>query len=385
VLRYNPVVRAERFGARLCIDAIPLLVRSAGVKNYLYHWIVHLRKLSGPGRVRLFPYLGDPGKLDHERSAASRYGTMARLLLFHAMNRGPSGLADWVLPAVDVFHTAKLLNPPCRARLTATVYDATCHLMPELHTPANVHAEKLFTERILSRADGLIAVSESTRRDAVEVLGLDPRRIQVIYPGIAEEYFQAGPAQIEDARRRCRLNRPYVLFVGTIEPRKNVGTLLDAYQALPAEIRGEFELVVAGPAGWNSDAVLRRLQSSESGVRYLGYVPEPLLPGLFAGAAALAYVSLYEGFGFPVAQAMAAGVPVITSAVSSLPELTGDAAELVDPRSPTEVRAGLCRLLASSSRRSALAGAARQRAERFRWEACARESLLFFETVAGRC
>jgi len=383
-LRYNSGVPADRFGARLCIDAIPLLVRSAGVKNYLYYWIANLWKLSAPGRVQLFPRLAGLGELDHEHSATSRWGTVTRLALFHALNGRASRLVRWTLPDADIFHATKLLYPPHRARLTATVYDATCHLFPELHTPANVRAERVFTERILRRADGVIAISESTRCDAVKVLGLDPRRIRVIYPGIAEEYFQIGPEEIAEAQHYCRLERPYVLFVGTIEPRKNLGVLLDAYQALPQEIRDEFELIVAGPVGWNSDTVLLRLRSAEPGVRHLGYVPEPLLPGLFGGATALAYVSLYEGFGFPVAQAMAAGVPVLTSAVSSLPEVTGDAAELVDPRSSVEIRDGLYRLLTSSSRRSSLAGAARRRAGRFRWEVCASESLRFFETVAGR-
>ena len=175
------------------------------------------------------------------------------------------------------------------------------------------------------------------------------------------------------------LRRPFVLFVGTIEPRKNLDVLLDAFAALPASVREEYELVLAGPLGWAAKETQARLESA----RYLGYVPEPDLAPLTAAAAVFAYPSLYEGFGFPVAQAMAAGVPVITSNVSSLPEVAGDAAVLVDPRSVAELRDALCRLLLSAGLRADLAARGRARSERFRWPECAARSWEFFRKVAG--
>lgn len=367
---------------RLCIDAFPLLIRSAGIKNYLYHWITHLQA-AGLSRIRLFPYLGVPRELDHERSVVGPFGTFARLALWHSVNLWPNHLLDWLSPGNDIFHAVKLLNPPRRSRLTATLHDLTCWLMPELHTSANVAAEKRFAERIWKRADALIAVSENTRNDAVRLLGLDPHRIQVIYHGIDDRYFEADASEVERARRQYRLEQPYVLCVGTIEPRKNLGTLLDAYETLAPALRREFQLIIAGPAGWSAEDVKRRLAQPSAGVRYLRYVPENGLPGLFAGATVFAYISLYEGFGFPVAQALAAGVPVLTSAVSALPEITGGSAELVDPRSVDAVRTALERLLTSPAQRSSLAAAGRARAQRFRWKICAAESLQFFERVAG--
>ena len=368
----------------MCIDAVPLLLRSAGIKNYLYHWVRQMQKSAGY-RVKLFPYLDNFGELNHQGSVSDRIPTLARLALLHLLNTKTNQLADWVLPATDVFHTCKLLNPPQKTRVTATLHDLTCFLMPEFHTAANVKAEKYFADRILRRADGVIAVSENTRQDAIRCLGLNPDRIEVIHHGVADAYFDISPGDVEHARRRYRLERPYVLFVGMIEPRKNIARLLDAYESLAGDIRAEFELVIAGPMGWNPEQTIGRLQTVASGVRYLGYVPETLLPALFGGAVAFAYVSLYEGFGFPVAQAMAAGVPVVTSAVSSLPEVTGGAAELVDPHSVESIRSALYRLLTSPSRRVSLSVGARRRAECFRWENCARQSLQFFENVAGRC
>ena len=366
---------------RVSIDAVPLLVRSAGVKNYLFHWIVHLRRLLGDEQVRLFPFLDRLPDLDHEGSAADPPGTLARQALLFAMNVWPNHAADLMAPRDGIFHSTKLLYPPRQLRLTATVHDMTCWLLPELHQADNVAAEKRFAEMIWKRAAGLIAVSENTRRDAVRVLGFDPEAITVIHPGVAEPFFEASPETCAAARRKYALPKPYVLYVGTIEPRKNLDRLLDAWQALPVALREEFDLVVAGPEGWQSAATMARLRAPTPGVRYLAYVPEPDLPGITAGAAVFVYASLYEGFGFPVAQAMAAGVPVITSDLSSLPEVTGGAARLIDPRSVAELRSAFDCLLTSPSARAELAAAGRIQARRFRWEDCARRSVEFFARV----
>jgi alpha-1,3-rhamnosyl/mannosyltransferase len=368
---------------RIVIDAIPLLVRSAGVKNYLYHWIGHLRRLLGDEQVSLFPFLDRLADLDHEGSIADPPGTLGRQALLFALNLWPNHVAD-LMGSADVFHATKLLYPPRQPRLTATLHDMTCWLLPEFHQPSNVAAEKRFAECVWKRAAGLIAVSESTRADAIRVLGLEPESIRVIYPGVTQSYFETDAGAIDAVRLQYGLRQPYALYVGTVEPRKNLAGLLDAWQALPASRREEFALVLAGPEGWQSAGTLDRLRSPESGVRYLGYVPEADLPGMTAGATVFVYPSFYEGFGFPVAQAMAAGVPVITSRISSLPEVTAGAATLIDPRSPAELRAALDRLLTSPAERARLTQAGKIRAQDFRWETCARQSLEFFGGILGQ-
>jgi glycosyltransferase involved in cell wall biosynthesis len=368
---------------RVTIDAVPLLVRSAGVKNYLYYWTQHLRREAHGVEIQLFPFLGEASWLDHEGSVASPFMTLMRLGVLFLLNRFPNDITGWSDPKVDVFHTCKLLNPPRRAKLTATIHDLTCWLLPETHSPANVAGDKLFAERILKRADRLIAVSETTRRDAVRILKLPEERIRVIHHGIAEPYFQVTRADADAVRKRHGLVRPYLLFVGTIEPRKNVARLLDAYSALPQSTRDEFDLVLAGPPGWSQSETMARLRSPSPGVRYLGYVAEQDLPGIFAGATAFVYPSLYEGFGFPVAQAMAAGSPVITSAVSSLPEVAGGAALLIDPLSEASLRDAMQEMLTSPSKRGTAVELGHANAARFTWKACARQSLEFFEEAVG--
>jgi alpha-1,3-rhamnosyl/mannosyltransferase len=245
----------------------------------------------------------------------------------------------------------------------------TCWLMPELHTEANIRADLQFAERVVRHADRLIAISESTRRDAIRLLDLPPEKIEVIYCGVADAFF--------DAKARPA-TRPYALFVGTIEPRKNVDTLLDAWAQLKPSLREEFELLVAGPQGWGAERTMARLRAGGGGVRYLGYVSEQELPALTAGATVFAYPSLYEGFGFPVAQAMAARVPAITSNLSSLPEIAAAGSVLVDPRSADELHRGLELLLTSPSLRAKLARDGFRQAQEFRWATCARKSLEFF-------
>jgi len=358
---------------RILIDATPLLLRSAGVKNYTYYWIQSLWEQARNDRILTLPALASLGPLNHERSIAASLRTFLHLGRIFAANSAPSlPLLRWTMPKADVFHVSNQIRfPPKNIKLTATIYDMTCRLMPEFHTAANIRADESLAKNVLRRADRLIAISENSRLDAVRLLGLDAERIEVIYPGVPEVYFgaQARPSE-----------RPYVLYLGAIEPRKNVDTLLDAWSGF--RFRGDFDLVVAGASGWAADETIHRLASRPPGVRYLGYVPEDELPGLMAGASAFVYPSLYEGFGFPVAQAMAAGIPVITSNTSCLPEVAGDGALLVDPRSPAEIRVAMEKLLASPALQRDLGAAGLARAKReYRWEVCARKSLEFFRKL----
>ena len=335
---------------RVVIDATPLLVRSAGVKNYLYYWIEHLRRAAGADAIATLPPMRRLEGLRHDASIAGRWSTLRGLGTLALANYTPLPVLDACVRGADVFHSSVLVRrPPAHPRLTATIHDLTGFLMPELHPAANLRAERSFAE-IQRRADGLIAVSESTKNDAVRVLGITPEKIAVIHSGVADAFFECTPEVARAVCRRYRLEGAFVLFVGTIEPRKNVDLLVEAFLALAPELRAEYELVVAGPVGWQAERTVDRLRA----VRYLGYVPEADLAPLTAAASVFAYPSLYEGFGFPVAQAMAAGVAVVTSNVSSLPEVAGEGALLVDPRSLEELRAALARLLCSKELRDRL-------------------------------
>jgi glycosyltransferase involved in cell wall biosynthesis len=365
----------------ICIDCSPLLVRSAGVKTYLYHWVNAMRRQNSAAvRTFLAPKRQD---LIHEGGLRLHPRSLATLI---ALNMLPRYFCGMLAPRCDIFHISNLLRSiPRRRRLTATVHDMTAWILPDCHTPANVAADKAFAERVLKRADGLIAVSESTKRDTVRMLGLAPDKIRVIHLGVPPAYASVTQESIARVADRLWLRKPYFLSVGSIEPRKNIDTLLTAWESLPAALRHEYELIVAGLPGWRSETTTERLMEATGerrGIRYLGYVPEPDLPALTAGAAAFVYPSLYEGFGIPVAQAMAAGCPVITSNVSSLPEITGGAAVLIDPRSAAELSGAMASVAESSDLRARLKAQGLEQARQFTWEAAASASLRYFAELA---
>jgi alpha-1,3-rhamnosyl/mannosyltransferase len=360
---------------KLLVDATPLLLRSAGVKSVLYHWLRGLRAVAPEGTVRTFPPLPALTGLDHEHSITSRWGTVSGLAMLVINQRCGVNFPAWLAGGADIFHASNQVRTrPARCRLTATVHDLTCWTVPELHTAANVRADQRFAERTLLRADALIAVSEYTRQDAIRILGLRPERITTIHNGVAEEYFHA-PAPAPGGK-------PYVLHTGTIEPRKNIDRLLDAWAALPDGLRQAYDLVLAGSAGWNTEATVARLRSAGEGVRWLGYVAESEMPRLTRGAALVVYPSLYEGFGLPLAQAMACGVATLTSNTSCLPEVAGGAARLVNPLSVDEIRDALVELLEDGAERKRLGATGRAHAQKhYRWNVVARRSLDFFERV----
>jgi glycosyltransferase involved in cell wall biosynthesis len=208
----------------LALDVYPMLWRSAGVKNYLYYWARSLAANAGHNTLRFFPFLNDLGEFSHEKSVVGPLATLSRIGLLFAANRCPFPLLSWLAPPTDVFHCShQVLNPPRKARLTSTIYDMTCWLMPEVHRAANLRVLGRLADRLFRPAHGLIAISECTRADAVRVLGLAPEKIEVIYPGIAHGFFDLDPGEARETARRYRLVKPYALYVGTIEPRKNVG------------------------------------------------------------------------------------------------------------------------------------------------------------------
>src|SRR5258708_34516074 len=223
---------------RILIDATSVLLRSAGIKTYTYYWVQHLWQQAGNEQIHTFPRLGRMSPLDHERSILSPFETYRRLGLLYMINTSAGApVMRWMTRKADVFHVSnQIRKPPKKVKLTATIHDMTSLLMPQLHTPGNVRADASFTENVLKRADRLIAVSENPRADAAKHAGLDPDRIDVIYSGVPEAYFEAQPRPPA---------RPYILYVATIDPRKNIETLLGATQAGP--LRADSDILIADP------------------------------------------------------------------------------------------------------------------------------------------
>jgi glycosyltransferase involved in cell wall biosynthesis len=232
----------------------------------------------------------------------------------------------------------------------------------------------------LARAAALPCISEATRADLVARFPSAAGKASAI-PLAADASFAA--ATPGDAAARHGLDRPYVLAVGTLEPRKNLQRLVAAWGLLPDDLRERHQLALVGPRGWDDEPILRA--AAEGGAKLLGRVDDADLAALYAGCAAFAYPSLYEGFGLPVLEAMGAGAPVVTSSVSSLPEVAGDAALLVEPTDTGAIAAALARVLSDPALAADLRARGRLRAAEFSWERTARETRgLLYEIASTR-
>lgn len=296
-------------------------------------------------------------------------------------------LADRRVPStddVDVFHATSWIRPPTfEGPLVMTCYDLTVLSHPQAHVLANrVHCLTGLLDAHLA-GDAFLTLSQATAKELRSFLEVAESRVHIIPAAVDTRFRPLDAAAAESALAALGLAPPYVLAVGTREPRKNLGRLLDAWQGLDAPCREATPLVVVGGAGWGNEAERARLETAE-GVRLLGYVEDDLLPALYAQASAFVYPSLAEGFGFPVLEAMACGAPVITSTVSSLPEVAGDAALLVDPFDTAALRQALASILADPAEAERLRTAALARAQAFSWPQSAASVLGLYRQLLGQ-
>jgi len=249
-----------------------------------------------------------------------------------------------------------------------TVHDLSHLRHPEFHPERRLRELERLGDSI-ARAGAVAVVSEFSRREVADLFGLGEDRIALVPPAVGARFFPRPAEASSELRRRYRLPERFVLFVGTMEPRKNLPRLLRAFSRLPQSLRENCPLVLAGGDGWRTGEFDRVLGSLEPGlVRRLGYVGREDLPGLYSAATAFAYPSLYEGFGMPVLEAMASGTPVLTSSVSAMPEVAGGAARLVDPRAVDDIVDGLRELLEDAGGRASMAAAGLRVAARHSWE-----------------
>jgi glycosyltransferase involved in cell wall biosynthesis len=254
------------------------------------------------------------------------------------------------------------MDPGCPAVIT--VHDLAIYSHPEWFPSGQAFATRVVVPRSIRRSDAIIAVSASTSADLREMFGVDPERVAVIPEAASSRYRPLSRDDLEAERLRLRLPERFILFVGTIEPRKNLETLLEAW----ALLSGRPPLVVAGAWGWRYERVRERLERLGDGVKLLGAVEPAVLPALYNLATCLAHPAWYEGFGLTPLEAMACGTPVVCSDTSSLPEVVGDAALLVPPDHVEGWRRHLERLLGDGELRVELRRKGLLQAARFSWD-----------------
>lgn len=257
---------------------------------------------------------------------------------------------------LDLFHASDWTQPASRCPAVTTVHDLVFRLYPETVNHRVLAAQTKRLDRVVKHNAFVIADSLSTKRDLEKLYHIDAKQITVIYPGISERFTQAKKSEIDQVKTKYNLPDQYILTLGTKEPRKNLTRLLKAVQNL------DLPLVITGRRGWGEGL------PANTRVFETGYIDDADLPALYSGASVFAYPSLYEGFGFPVLEAMACGVPVVTSNVSSLPEVAGSAGILVDPNSTESIKNGVH---TARKNRTKLVNLGLKQAGKFTWDKCA--------------
>ncbi|MBN1483089.1 MAG: glycosyltransferase family 4 protein [Chloroflexia bacterium] len=372
------------------IDARLILPRTTGIGTYLCGLARGLRQIEGEHH---FEYWLQPAlPADHAIHGLAGGSLVLRQVPLAHMNLRQ----QWQIPALlrrrrpDVYHYPHFDLPWLAPVPTvATIHDLKYIAWPQFF-PRFSRLKRLlmFAAMALTvrRAERVIAVSESTRQDILRRLRADPERVVVVPEAVEARYFEPpAPAQRAQVRRRYELEAPFILFLGERRPHKNIVGVLRAFQALRQLGYRQHQLLIGGKAYADYDEPERLAEQilPAGTVRFLGYVPDEDLPALYHAADAFVLLSLYEGFGLPVLEAMAAGTPVVAARATSLPEVVGEGGLLVDPDDPQEAARAFSRVLSGGTEREHWQRQARQWARRFSWKACAERTVEVYREAMG--
>lgn len=283
-----------------------------------------------------------------------------------------------------IFHSPNFYLPPKVDRAVATFHDLSIFTWPQCHPEDRVRYMRKELLLTLKRAKVLITDSEFTRKELAEYFDYPIEKIVTAPLASSGDFYPRNYTTLQSLMTKLGLTAgQYTLFTGTIEPRKNIATLLDAYERLPLDLRSRFPLVICGFSGWNSESIHRRfeLATQQGWLLYLGYLSAEDLPLLFSGARTFLFPSLYEGFGLPVLEAMASGVPVVCSNAASLPEVLGDSGLMCDALDVDGLRSAIIQSLEDENWRNKAIEMGLIRAGTFSWQRCAQETIKAYKQV----
>ena len=378
---------------KILVNATLLLVPLTGIGQYIRSLFTTMEKMPGAD-INMYYGLRCEKGVPPLSSVTSQKVTRTFSVLQGLIPRGRT-LRRVAEKALFAYHTRSsagqaLYHEPSHVPLpyngpqVVTVCDLSCFDHPETHPKERVELMQRNMPAAMAKADHIIVISEATGAALQRWFNVDKSRITNTYLAADPRFHPQTADALAPALTSLGLvSEAYVLCVGTLEPRKNLTTLFLAYGGLPAALRQRYPLVVAGMSGWNTEALMKSAEDliRRGELRLLGYVADALIPSLYAGAAAFCYPSRYEGFGLPALEAMASGVPVITSNQTSLPEVVGDAGLMLDPDDVDGLREQLQRLLEDRLFAEMLGQRGLVRSRLFSWERCARETFAVYEKV----
>jgi len=355
--------------------------RSAGISWYIYNVLKNLGQAAPDLQLTAFLHEAQ-FQDDYISTNISRWPTQRPAVRIMWEQMAQPYLLSRNQP--DLYHAMAFVAPmitPCP--FVITVYDLTFLRYPEAFRPFNRWYLRYFTTYSVKRAQAIIAISESTRQDVINLIGKPPDQVHTIYCG-ADPSFRPLPSnEIETFRQSQQLPQAFVLYLGTLEPRKNVAGLIRAYATWYQQDPQAPLLVIAGGKGWYYQQIFELVETLGlvDKIYFPGYIPQADLALWYNAASLFVYPSYFEGFGLPVLEAMACGTPVITSNTSSLPEVAGQAAMLVDPKQPIALTVAMQQIMQSSEKRQLMRQAGVKQATQFRWEKTAQETVAIYRQV----
>jgi glycosyltransferase involved in cell wall biosynthesis len=365
---------------------ISQIVYGTGVSVYTKNLVENLLRIDKKNEYKLFfSSLRQPLPPDFKISnpkAKVKFFPIPPTLLEPFWNKWHWPSVERFIGRVDVFHSSDWTQPPSRAAKVTTIHDFGFLKYPEVAHPKikAVHQRRLAW--VKKEADLVIAVSQSTKRDIMEILAIPEKKIKVVYEAASEDFKPIkNKKKIEQVKKKFKINGNYLLSVATLEPRKNLKRIIEAFKMLKTK---DLKLVIVGKQGWDDSLPKLNFKRRNSKIIFTGYISGENKTALYSGATCLVYPSLYEGFGLPVLEAMKCGCPVLASNISSLPEVAGHAGILVDPVDVEEIAKGMGEIINNKEKREEMIKKGLKQIKKFSWEKAAKETLKIYQEVVGR-
>lgn len=283
-----------------------------------------------------------------------------------------------------IYHEPNFILKHHNGPAVATIHDLSFISHPQYHPPKRVAWLSSQLPKTLKRADRLITDSEKVRRELIDQYNIDEMKVRTIHLGASSEFTIKNVSQTLKTLKKYDLRHgEYLLFIGTLEPRKGVEILLEAWARLPRKLKNAFPLVLAGAPGWANQSLLSRIRylKDNDGLKYLNFVPHNELPALYSGASALVYPSYYEGFGLPILEAISCGTPVICTANTSMAEIAGEHSLYINAGDTAQLTESIQYLLENESLRQRLSAAGLLRAKEFSWQKCAQQTYEIYKEI----
>lgn len=382
---------------KIVVDMIPLLSKRTGVGRYLYENITRISKITNDNYSFVYWYGYYSSKIigieSNSNPQNSLIGYTKKVLDKFTLLKRIARKATRVSAKIRGNEVYDLYWQPnfipeshIKSKLTVTtVHDLSFHLHPQWHPKERIeYFSQNFFDNI-GRSDHIITVSKYIKQEIIDTLNIEADKISVIYNGIDQEiYKEYSDDESKTTADKFNLPNKYILFVGSIEPRKNLINLLRAYTNLPESIKNEYPLLLVGYKGWGNDEIYSIIKKNKSHIYYVGYVNDLELAHIYSRASLFIYPSYYEGFGIPPIEAMACATPVIVSNKTSLPEVCGDCALYIEPDNPDDIREKILYILNDKSLQQNLREKGKKWVSRYSWDKSAKEHMILFERLLSQ-